>query len=133
VTLSSTAITFLNEKRYATLATINSDGAPQQSVMWYALDGIEILMNTKRGRLKDRNLINDNRASICIEDGYRYLTITGQITMNDDQVVAQADIAALATRYEGAEKAAQQVESQFGKEERVTLRLSIERVSEHGF
>jgi PPOX class probable F420-dependent enzyme len=133
VSLSSTTIEFLNEKRYATLATIGLDGAPSLSVMWYALDGHDILMNTKRGRLKDRHLLADNRASICVEDGYRYVTITGRITMNDDQTVAQADIAALATRYEGAERSAEMVASQFGNEERVTIRLSIDRISAHGF
>ena len=47
---------FLNEKRFAVLATINKDGTPQQTVMWYELQGDEIMMNTAHGRLKDRNL-----------------------------------------------------------------------------
>jgi predicted pyridoxine 5'-phosphate oxidase superfamily flavin-nucleotide-binding protein len=28
---------FLNERRFAVLATINKDGTPQQTVMWYEL------------------------------------------------------------------------------------------------
>lgn len=125
--------TFLEEIRFGTLATINRSGAPQQSVMWYELQGDEIMMNTKRGRLKDRNLINDNRASLCVDDGYHYVTLVGRITMNDDQAVAQADIHRLATRYEGPERADEMTRDQFGKEERVTLRMSIDRVSAHGF
>lgn len=124
---------FLNEKRYATLATINRGGTPQQSVMWYRLDGDTIVMNTARGRLKDRNMVADPRVSICIEDAYRYVTITGSVEMIDDQTVAQADIHSLATRYEGLETADRQMVESFGKQERVTLRLPIGHVDAHGF
>ncbi len=124
---------FLNEKRYAVLATINRNGTPQQSVMWYLLDGETIVMNTARGRLKDRNMVADARVSICVEDEYRYVTITGVIEMNDDQTVAHEDIHSLATRYEGRETADRQMVETFGKQERVTLRLPITRVDAHGF
>lgn len=124
---------FLSEVRYGTFATINRDGLPQQSVMWYELQGDEIMMNTARGRLKDRNLLRDNRASLCIIDGVRYVTITGRITMNDDQTVAQADIHRLAVRYDGPEQAEITSRDQFRKQERVTLRMSIDRVSAYGF
>ena len=124
---------FLEERRFAVLGTINADGAPQQSVMWYMLDGDRIVMNTRRGRVKDRNLIQDNRASICVEDGPRYVTIYGRIDMNDDQTVAQADIKALATRYDGPEEAERVSSATFGQQHRVTLYMSIERVDVHGF
>jgi hypothetical protein len=90
-------------------------------------------MNTRRGRVKDKNLLADPRASICIEDGYRFVTISGTITMNDDQTVAQADIKRLATRYEGAESAERQMRESFGKQTRVTIRLSIDHVIANGF
>lgn len=124
---------FLNEKRYASLATVGADGAPHQSVMWFALDGDRIMMNTKRGRVKDRNLARNPKASICVEDGYRYVTISGTITMDDDQTVAQRDIHALGVRYEGAEAAERMADGQFRKETRVTLYLSIDKVDVHGF
>jgi PPOX class probable F420-dependent enzyme len=124
---------FLEERRFASLATINADGAPQQSVMWYLLDGDAVMMNTRRGRVKDHNLLSDNRASICVEDEYRYVTIFGRIEMNDDQTVAQADIKALATRYDGPEEADRISKATFSKQQRVTLRMSIEKVDAHGF
>lgn len=68
--LSDKAQAFLAEKRFAVLATINKDGIPQLSTMWYELQGDEILMNTAAGRLKDRNLRRDPRVSICFEDEY---------------------------------------------------------------
>ena len=131
--LDPVARAFLEERRFAVLATINADGAPQQSVMWYLLDGDTVVMNTKRGRVKDRNLIDDNRASICVEDGQRYVAVYGRIEMNDDQTVAQADIKALAARYDGPEEAERVSADVFGKQERVSLRMSIERVDVHGF
>src|SRR5689334_2890753 len=108
---------FLDEKRFASLATINPDGSPQQTVMWYQLQGDQGMMNTARGRKKDRNLPRDHRASICVEDGYRYVSIRGTISLiEDDQPRAQADIKALATRYHGAEQAEKQVAEAFGKQ-----------------
>ena len=47
---------FLNEKRFASLATINSDGAPQQTVMWYELQGDRIMMNTAEGTCESQQL-----------------------------------------------------------------------------
>ena len=124
---------FLEERRYASLATVNRDGAPQQSVMWYQLDGGEVLMNTKRGRVKDRNLVADPRASICVEDGYRFVTIAGEVELVEDQATAQADIRALAERYRGPERAARMARDDFGKQERISLLLPIERVIAYGF
>jgi PPOX class probable F420-dependent enzyme len=124
---------FLQQKRFAILATINRDGTPQQSTIWYDLDGDEILMNTKRGRLKERNLRLDPRCSICIEDGYTYLTLRGTVALIDDQDIAQRDIKRLSTRYHGAQKAEQQMREQFSHEERVTIRLRVEKVKVYGF
>lgn len=124
---------FLEERRFATLATVNEDGSPQQTVMWYEVRGDEIMMNTARGRRKDRNLVRDQRASICVEDENRYVVIEGTITLNDDQSVAQADIKALAVRYEGLEQAEKNVQEQYAKQERVTLILTPTRIVTEGF
>ena len=130
-TLSERARAFLQQPRFGVLATINPDGAPQLTTMWYELQGDEIMMNTKAGRLKDQNMRRDARVALCIEDGYQYVTISGSVTMNDDQQIAQADIKRLAYRYHNPEKAEQMARDQFERERRITLRLAIERVSEH--
>jgi PPOX class probable F420-dependent enzyme len=129
-TLSEEARAFLAEKRFAVLATINQDGTAQLTTMWYELQGDEIMMNTKVGRAKERNLRRDPRISICVEDGYRYVTLSGAARLIDDQPTAQADIRRLAERYFTAEKAEQSVRAQFSKEQRMTLRMKIERVVE---
>lgn len=131
--LSEAVRAFLNEPRFASLATINPNGSVQQTVMWYALRGDRVLMNTARGRKKDRNVLRDRRVSICVEDGYRYVAIAGEIELIEDRATAQADIAALAERYHGQARAAEMVRDGFSKQERISLLLPIDRVDAHGF
>jgi hypothetical protein len=82
--------------------------------------------------VKDRNLQREARVSICVEDGYRFVTISGVIETNDDQEVAQEDIRQLAIRYHGQEAGDRQSREQFSKQHRITLRLPIGQVIEHG-
>ncbi len=124
---------FLDEPRFAVLATINEDGTCQQTVMWYKLRGDQILLNTARGRKKDRNLLRDTRISICVEDGYRYVTVAGVAELVGDQAIAQADIKELAIRYHGAEQGEMMARNQFEKEERITILLPADGVDAHGF
>jgi PPOX class probable F420-dependent enzyme len=128
--LTPAARAFLSELRFAALATINKDGTPQQSTMWYDLDGDTILMNTAAGRVKYHNLVRDPRASICVVDGYRWVTIAGTVELNDEQTVAQEDIKRLAIRYHGQEKGEQQARESFSNQRRVTIRLKMDRVIE---
>lgn len=128
--LSDRARAFLAERRFAVLATVNADGSPQLTTMWYELQGDEIMMNTKAGRLKDANMRRDPRVALCFEEGYSYVTVAGRVRLIEDQAVAQADIRRLAEIYDGPERAEQMVRSQFMHEQRVSLRLTIERVSE---
>src|SRR6478672_3038939 len=102
--LTQVAKDFLNEKHFAALATINEDGTPQQTVVWYELQGDRIMMNTRAGRLKERHLKRDPRISLCIEDEYTYLFLKGRVELDYDQERAQAGIKALAVRYDGEEE-----------------------------
>ena len=132
VDLSKKAQAFLHELRFAVLATINQDGTPQLTTMWYLLeDDGTILMNTKVGRLKERNLRRDPRISICIEDDYNFLTISGTVQLIDDPERSQHDIFRLSTRYHGEEKARRQLQEKFSKETRVSLLLKPERIIEY--
>jgi len=130
--LSPAQRAFLSEVRFGTAATINADGSPQLTAMWYALDGDEIVMNTAVGRIKARNLRRDPRCSLCVVDGYRYLTVSGTARLDYDPARSQADIAALAVRYEGEARARQIVDRTFSKQQRVTIRFPIERVVASG-
>jgi PPOX class probable F420-dependent enzyme len=128
--LSEKARAFLQERHFAVLATINKDGSPQLTTMWYLLQGDTIMMNTKEGRIKDLNMKRDPRITICVEDGYNYVTISGTVAMIDDQETAHQDIFRLAVRCHGEQKAKRQLEEQFSKEHRITLHLPCEHIIE---
>lgn len=134
--LSPAVRAFLEEPRFCVFADINDDGTPHQTVLWYELQGDTILMNTAKGRVKDRNLTRDPRASFCVEDGYRYVTIVGACTLqSEDQQAAQADIKRLAVRYHGPERGEEMAASSFAKQTRETIRLRIDsaKVDVNGF
>ena len=131
MTLSDDVRAFLEEKRFAVLATINADGSPQQTIMWYELQGDEIMMNTRRGRAKDSNMVRDPRVSLCVADGYRAVTLVGRVTLDDDQETAHRDITRLAIRYDGAEDAVRRPD-RFAGQTRVTLHLHVQRVVPYG-
>jgi len=131
--LSESARAYLREKRFAVLATIGEDGLPQQTVMWFELRGDVIVMNTRVGRVKDRLLRRDPRASICVEDGERFVTIAGPIRFVEDEATAQEDIRRLAVRYDGDDEGNREAREEFSKQQRVSLYLTPERVLERGF
>lgn len=133
VELAPAVRTFLEERRFCVFADIAADGTPHQTVLWYELQGDTIMMNTARGRIKDKNLRRDPRASFCVEDGARYVTITGSCALqSDDQGAAQADITRLAIRYEGA-ASGERMSAGFRGQQRETIRMSIGTVDAHGF
>jgi PPOX class probable F420-dependent enzyme len=125
--LSDAVRAFLEEgPRFCVLATINADGTPQQSVMWYELRGDTIMMNTEVSRLKARNLSRDSRASICVEDAYKYVSISGTVSLDDTHETSQADIYALARRYNPDFKEGDYAD--FARQQRVTINLTIDKV-----
>ncbi len=128
--LSDKARAFIDRNGYAVVATLNNDGSAQQTVIWYELQGDRIMMNTKVGRLKEKNLKRDPRISFCLEDEYNYVTIRGRAELDYDPERAQASGTALAIRYKGQEAGMQMVRDTFSKEERVTVYMSIDKVDD---
>ncbi len=64
------------------LATLRPDGRIQSNPMWYSWDGKALRMTTTTARQKFRNLSEDPRATISIQDPqqpYRYLEIRGSV------------------------------------------------------
>jgi len=74
----------LFEKRaFAQLGTVDEDGMPQVTPVWVAYDGTHILINSARGRKKDRNLRDRPSVAMSIpdpENPYRYLGIQGIVS-----------------------------------------------------
>jgi PPOX class probable F420-dependent enzyme len=123
---------FLEAKHFAVLGTTNASGTPQLTIMWYLLDGDEIVFNTKAGRTKESNLSRDPRVSLLVYDdgGYKYMRIDGRVTAITDPDTAHRDIARLAVRYDGQEKAKAAI-ARFNSEVRISYRLPTTRVYDY--
>ena len=136
MTLPERVREFLDADRFATIATTDPDGGARQAVIWYRLDGDEIILNSRVGRRWPSNLVRDPRISVAVSDqadGYRWVGLTGRVTVVDDQPTAQADIAEMARRYHADEpdEADRLIRDRFERQERVSFRVSIEAVHDH--
>jgi len=70
------------KRAFANLATLMPDGRPQVTPVWCDYDGDYVIVNSAKGRQKDRNMRRDNRVSLAIMDpdnSYRYLEIRGKV------------------------------------------------------
>jgi PPOX class probable F420-dependent enzyme len=71
-----------SKKAFANLGTLMPDGSPQVTPVWVDYDGAHILVNSAKGRAKDKNMRRDPRVSLAISDPenpYRYLEIRGKV------------------------------------------------------
>jgi PPOX class probable F420-dependent enzyme len=125
---------FLDEKRFAVVGTTNPDGSPHLAVMWYLLDGDDVVVNSAQGRFKDRNLAHDPRMSVVVEDEYRWIRIDGRARIEHDQAITHEDIRRLASRYyRDEQKVAAAMRDNFSKQHRITYRLPVDRIAGEGF
>ena len=121
---------FLEEPRFAVMATINNSGTPQLTVMWYALvEGADVVvLNTVRGLIKDRNLRRDPRMSLCVEDGLRYVTLDGRAELIDDRAQQERDVnEVIAPRYIGRRLGSQRWQV-IQASDRIGIHMHVERV-----
>lgn len=125
---------FLDEKHFAVLGTSNASGSPHLTVMWYLLDGDEIVFNTAAGRAKERNLERDPRVSLLVyaENGYAYIRVDGSVRIVTDHETTQRDIRRLASRYYADDARVEKaVQENFGKQQRISYRLPTTRVYDY--
>jgi len=74
-------------KAFAALSLVLSDGTPQVTPIWFDWDGTHIILNTARGRVKDRVMHKRPRVALLIvdpSDPYRYIQIRGRVDMETE-------------------------------------------------
>ncbi len=94
------------KRAFAALATLMPDGSPQVTPVWVDYDGTYVLVNSSRGRQKDRNMERDPRVAIEIQDPddpYRFLQIRGEVVEITEEGASE-HIDKLAKKYTGADK-----------------------------
>ena len=95
-----------DKKAFANLATLMPDGSPQVTPVWFDYANGIIRVNTAKGRVKARNLMEGARVALSVMDPdnpYRYLQIRGRVRRITEAGAAQ-HIDALAKKYLGQDK-----------------------------
>jgi PPOX class probable F420-dependent enzyme len=94
------------KKTLAHLATVMPDGSPQVTPVWFFYKDGKFVVNTARGRVKDRNMTKNAQVALSIVDpdnDYAHIAIRGKIVRMSEEG-ADANIDALAMKYLGKEK-----------------------------
>lgn len=67
---------------FAILTTLMPDGQPQSSVVWADYDGAHVLVNTAKGRQKERNMSARPKVTVLAIDTnqpYRWIEVRGEV------------------------------------------------------
>ena len=94
------------KKAFANLATVMPDGTPQVTPVWVDFDGNHVLVNSARGRQKDKNMERNPSVSLSIMDPdnpYRYLEVRGRVDEITEEG-AEDHIDKMAKKYIGQDK-----------------------------
>ena len=89
------------------LATVMADGSPQVTPVWVAVedrDGEQfVVVNSKRGRLKNRNMASRPQVAVSVQDPqrpYRYVSVRGVVESVSTEG-AEEQLEGLSQRYLG--------------------------------
>jgi PPOX class probable F420-dependent enzyme len=130
-TIPESHVDLLTGPVYLAVATVNPNGQPQVTPMWGSYDGTQVLLNTVRGRKKERNMVERPMVTILAMDPanpYRWIQVQGTVEMSEDG--ARAHIDELAKLYRGVDSyygGVQPAEME-GTETRVIAKLSPKTV-----
>ena len=119
-----------SKKAFANLATLMPDGSPQVTPVWFDFDGSHILVNSAKGRVKDKNMRRNKRVALSIVDpdnAYRHVAVQGDVVDITEQG-ADAHIDKLAKKYLGKDK----YPFRGPGEERVIYKIKLSKVSVMG-
>lgn len=116
------------------LVTVMPDGQPQATPVWCNTDGDYVLINTARGRQKDRNMSHNPKVTVlAIDPGnpYRWIEVRGQVIEITEEGAVE-HINALSKLYTGNPDYYSFNPAAKGKEKRVIYRIEPRRVLTSG-
>jgi PPOX class probable F420-dependent enzyme len=121
---------FLEEQIVGVLATRSSDGAVHQSLVYYALQGDQLLISTLSGRRKALDVEESGWASLCVmghERPFPALTVSGAAAVRHNEIGLAT--AAVAQRMLGLDEPPEpQSDDALAEADRVIVTLQIDRV-----
>lgn len=95
---------YLSGTDFAILVTMNPDGSPQATITWVDAAEGHVLINTARGRVKDRNVRADPRVALTVlrdGDAYDWISVYGTVVDIEVSERAERHIDELSHRYDG--------------------------------
>ncbi len=126
---------FIAAPHFGSVATVDADGSPRQAIIWYLLDGDELVVNSRVGRRWPTNLLRDRRVYVAVfdeGDPLRWVGLLGTAEPVEEQPQAQADIATLARRYHHDDLAtAERKIRDFEQQQRISFRIRVRAVHQH--
>ena len=102
-TIPDKYLDLFQKRAFANLATLMPDGTPQVTPVWCDFDGTHVVINSAKGRTKDRNMRRDPNVALSIQDPespYRHLSLKGRVVEITENG-ADAHIDKLSKKYTG--------------------------------
>jgi len=94
-------VDIFESESFAHLSTIMPNGTPHVTPVWVDHEDREyVLVNTARGRRKEKNVRNNPKVGLSVtapDDGYRYVSVQGEAELTEEGATAHID--KLAQRY----------------------------------
>ena len=101
-------------------------------MVWYALEGDSIIVNTAGGRRWPANLRRDPRCSLMVEDRYDYVQILGRVRIDDDQERGRAQLRRVAAKYLTDPALLESTIARLSAMERIVITIKPDQVFAHG-
>ncbi|HML97811.1 MAG TPA: PPOX class F420-dependent oxidoreductase [Tepidiformaceae bacterium] len=123
---------FVRSMKACVVTTLRKDGSPATSVLFYAVDGDELLLSTTKDRLKAQTLRRDPRIVVTVLDEgapYQYVSVEGTARLEDDDLVAAHTLINRAMRGAPEWAPPEGFEARLKGEGRVVIRVTPGRVS----
>ena len=120
---------FLENPFVGVVTDLRPDGSPHSTIVWVDVDDEGVSFNTAYGRAKPRYIAQDRRVSLTVvdpRDPYRWLSVSGTATLDDDTADGQID--RLAKKYIGADA----YPFRQPGEQRVSVRIAVEKLDGRG-
>lgn len=124
---------FLSGARNAIMATLNRDGMPQLSPVWFTFDGQVFRISTTRDRLKYKNVRRDPRVSLCIDETGTprgYVLVYGRAEATDHDILEPTR--EIVRKYAGEEAARQRTAERLAAERRVIVTVHPDKIYARG-
>lgn len=120
----------LDSRVFVTVATLQPDGSPHQSVVWVGRDGDGLFFVTGVDKVKVRNLRRDPRLSVTVnppDEPYGYAVISGTARLASAGSGELMD--ELAVKYTGVTYAEHNPEAHATLSELVTVHVTPEKIA----